>query len=145
MHFEKIPLTIHQMKSKKRILIIGAGGYVGSVLVPYLISKNFEVIAFDIFWFGKNTLQNDPNLTIICGDMVNYDFSKILNDIDVVIHLACISNDPSFDLNPELSQRINFESTKNILKHINNSSIKRFIYASSSSVYGVKKIGRAHV
>lgn len=128
----------------KKILILGAGGYVGSLLTPYLLSMNYEVIAFDIFWFGSENLQPHPKLKIIIGDIVNYNFTEILKQVDAVIHLACISNDPSFDLNPNLSKIINYDSTINILKYINASEIKRFIFASSSSVYGVKKEDLVH-
>ena len=128
----------------QKILVLGAGGYVGTSLVPYLLNQGHKIVAFDIFWFGDHFFTSHPNLKIIQGDIISFNFSEILKDIDTVIHLACISNDPSFDLNPELSKKVNFDSTINLLKQFNQSPIKRLIFASSSSVYGVKKEPLVH-
>jgi nucleoside-diphosphate-sugar epimerase len=122
-------------------LVIGGAGYVGSQLVPALLSTGRRVKVFDTFWYGINHLKSieNSNLELIQGDM--RDISKVreaLVGVSEVIHLACISNDPSFDLNPELGKSINLDSFHPIVKAIKSSSIKRFIYASSSSVYGIR-------
>lgn len=124
------------------VLIIGGAGYVGSQLVPSLIESGQSVKVFDTFWYGDEHLKslNSSKLSLIQADM--RDVSKIkdsLKDVDQVIHLACISNDPSFDLNPALGQSINLDSFLPIVKAIKNSQVQRFIYASSSSVYGIRE------
>jgi len=122
---------------KTKILIIGGGGYVGSSLVPFLIKKNYEVYVFDLFLYG-NIFNENKNLKIIKGDVRDL---KLLNEvipkIDILIHLACISNDPSFELNPNLGKSINFDCFEPLVEISKKNKIKRFIYASSSSVYGV--------
>jgi nucleoside-diphosphate-sugar epimerase len=126
------------MQSKTEVILItGAGGYVGSSLVPHLLNLGKKVIAFDLFWYGNDLLPPHPNLKIIKGDLCNFDFKNILHEVDQVIHLACISNDPSFDLNPEISKKVNFDGAIRFIDQLNNFPIKRFIFASSSSVYGV--------
>lgn len=122
-------------------LIIGGAGYVGSQLVPALLSTGRRVKVFDTFWYGIDHLKSieSSNLELIQEDMRN--ISKVreaLVGVSEVIHLACISNDPSFDLNPELGKSINLDSFRPIVKAIKSSSVKRFIYASSSSVYGIR-------
>jgi nucleoside-diphosphate-sugar epimerase len=122
----------------KNILVIGGGGYVGTYLVDQLIKNNYLVTVFDLFIFG-NFLENNCNLNIIKGDIRDLQFLKrIVKNFDCVIHLACISNDPSFDLNPQLGKSINFDPFEDLLKISKDEGVKRFIYASSSSVYGVK-------
>ncbi len=123
----------------KKILIIGGGGYVGSVLVPFLLKHNYEIIVYDIFLYG-NILKKNKNLSIIKGDIRDYKLLKeIITKVDAIIHLACISNDPSFELNPKLGKSINFDSFLPLIEICNKEKIKNFIYASSSSVYGVKE------
>ena len=79
------------------------------------------------------------NLSFISGDIRDLQSLKnIIKDIDIVIHLACISNDPSFDLNPELGKSINFDPFEDLVRLSKDNGVKRFLYASSSSVYGVK-------
>jgi len=123
----------------KKIFITGGAGYVGSVLTPYLLKKGYLVTVYDLFIYG-NTLENNKNLKIVKGDLRDLELLKksILNH-DIVIHLACISNDPSFELNPILGKEINLDSFLPLVKLSKESGIKRFIYASSSSVYGIKK------
>ena len=121
----------------KRILLIGGGGYVGTQLAELLLN-NYFVRVYDLFLYGNN-IEPHKNLEIIKGDI--RDTSKMENaakDCDIAIHLACISNDPSFDLNPELGKSINFSCFEDIVKISKNNGIKKFIYASSSSVYGIK-------
>ena len=122
----------------KNILVIGGGGYVGTHLVDQLIKNNYLVSVFDLFIYG-NFLENNHNLNIVKGDIRDLQLLKrIIKNFDIVIHLACISNDPSFDLNPQLGKSINFDPFEDLVKICKNEGVKRFIYASSSSVYGVK-------
>jgi nucleoside-diphosphate-sugar epimerase len=122
----------------KNILVIGGGGYVGTHLTTQLIQKNYVVTVFDLFIYG-NFLVKDKNLNVIKGDIRDLSLlKKIIRNFDCIIHLACISNDPSFDLNPELGKSINFDPFEDLVKISKENGVERFIYASSSSVYGVK-------
>jgi nucleoside-diphosphate-sugar epimerase len=122
----------------KNILVIGGGGYVGTHLTTQLIQKNYVVTVFDLFIYG-NFLVKHKNLNVIKGDIRDLSLlKKIIRNFDCIIHLACISNDPSFDLNPELGKSINFDPFEDLVKISKENGIERFIYASSSSVYGVK-------
>lgn len=125
----------------KRVLVTGGAGYVGSNLVPKLLDAGYEVAVLDLYIYGDVFAgRNDnPGLTQIKGDLRNSaDTEKALHGCDAVIHLACISNDPSFDLNPELGKSINFDCFRPLVKASKEAGVKRFIYASSSSVYGIK-------
>ena len=122
----------------KNILVIGGAGYVGTHLVSELIKNKYTVTVFDLFIYG-NFLEKNNNLNIIKGDIRNLKLlGRVIKNFDCVIHLACISNDPSFDLNPELGKSINFDPFEELIKICKDGGIRRFIYASSSSVYGVK-------
>ena len=124
----------------KRIFVTGGGGYVGSSLIPRLLSENYFVTVIDLFIYGEDVLKPHNNLRVIKGDIRDQSLlRKIIKGNDIVIHLACISNDPSFELNPNLGKSINLDSFEPLVKISIDSEIKRFIYASSSSVYGVKK------
>lgn len=119
----------------------GAGGYVGSKLVPALLVNGFSVTALDTFWYGKEVLRGEASdsLRLQQIDIRNEQaVSDAMKGVSCVIHLACISNDPSFDLNPELGKSINLDAFEPLVRCALNSGVKRFIYASSSSVYGVK-------
>ena len=123
----------------KKIFISGGAGYVGSVLTPYLISKGHIITVLDLMLYGE-TLKKDKNLNIVKGDIRNVSLlKKTIAGNDIVIHLACISNDPSFELNPTLGKQINLDAFTPLVQISKNLGVKKFIYASSSSVYGVKK------
>ena len=120
-----------------KILIIGGAGYVGTELVPMLANTN-SVRVLDLFMYG-DTIDKHPNIELIKGDLRDLGLvKKCIKDVDAIIHLACISNDPSFDLNPELGKSINFDPFEETVKMSKDFGVKRFIYASSSSVYGLK-------
>lgn len=120
------------------IFITGGAGYVGSVLTPYLLNLGFNVSVLDLFIYG-NTIFPHPNLTLIKGDIRDKKLlEKKLKNIDTIIHLACISNDPSFELNPNLGKSINLDAFPELVSVAKFCKVKNFIYASSSSVYGIK-------
>ncbi len=126
------------MKSKK-IFITGGAGYVGTELTELLLNKGYIVTVYDLLIYGDN-LKKHKNLKVIKGDI--RDQNKIENSIsdhDTIIHLACISNDPSFELNPTLGKEINLDCFEPLVRLSKKKGIKKFIYASSSSVYGIKK------
>ena len=124
----------------KKILVTGGAGYVGAMLTENLLKIGYEVDIYDTFYFGKDHLPNNDNLRLIDGDIRNTElFSSACNNIDVVIHLACISNDPSFELNENLSKTINYDCFEPMVLAAKQKKIKRFIYASSSSVYGISE------
>jgi len=118
-----------------KILVTGGCGYKGSVLVPKLIAKGHEVVAFDIQWFG-NFLPEHPALTVVQGDIRNID-EVDLTGVDAIIHLSSVANDPCGDLNPKITWEISCLATMQLADRAKRLGIKRFIYASSGSVYGV--------
>jgi len=124
----------------KNIFVTGGTGYVGAVLVPRLLRDGYCVTVLDLMIYGENVIEQHPHLTMIKGDIRDKELlSKVVPGNDVVIHLACISNDPSFELNPVLGKSINLDAFSPLVKISKESGVKRFIYASSSSVYGVKE------
>src|ERR1051326_9344764 len=126
----------------KRVLVTGGGGYVGAVLVPKLLAAGYAVNVLDLFLYGEDVLdavKGDPKLKLIKGDLRHLPTVEAAPAAcDAVIHLACISNDPSFELNPELGKSINYDCFFDLVDIAKQSGVKRFIYASSSSVYGIK-------
>jgi nucleoside-diphosphate-sugar epimerase len=120
-----------------RILITGGAGYVGSLLTINLEQLGHEVLIYDTCYYGKDHIKISNKLKLIEGDIRDISkFESAVEGCDVIIHLACISNDPSFALNEELSKTINFDCFEDLVKVSKKNRIKRFIYASSSSVYG---------
>tara|TARA_B100000029_G_scaffold516417_1_gene629673 strand:- start:4590 stop:5588 length:999 start_codon:yes stop_codon:yes gene_type:complete len=131
------------VKNINTVLVTGGAGYVGSVLVPKLLSAGYQVKVLDLFLYGRhvlNQVKDDPKLELISGDIRNRStLEQSLKGCDAVIHLACISNDPSFELDPELGKSINYDSFFDLVDVAKDSGVHRFVYASSSSVYGIKK------
>ncbi|HYC85645.1 MAG TPA: SDR family oxidoreductase [Chryseosolibacter sp.] len=119
-----------------KILVTGACGYKGTVLVPKLLQAGYDVVALDIMWFG-NFLQPHSRLQVIEQDVRDVD-SVDLRDIDAIIHLSSVANDPCSDLDPKLTWEISALATMQLADKAVRNGVKHFIYASSGSVYGVK-------
>jgi len=119
--------------------VSGGAGYKGSVLVPKLLDRGYDVVVYDWMLFGDDGLpKGHPRLTIIKGDIRDIpSFSAAMRGADTMIHLACISNDPSFELDEGLSKSINYDCFEDGVRAAVDAGVKRFIYASTSSVYGV--------
>ena len=130
-----------QGKRSKRVLVTGGAGYVGSVLVPKLLGRGYDVRVLDLMIFGSQGLYSvKDKCKIIRGDIRDSSLvERCLEDIDSIIHLAAISNDPCSELNHELTKQINYNATKNLVNLAKEKQITRFIFASTSSVYGIKK------
>lgn len=128
-----------------KVYITGGAGYVGAVLVPRLLEEGYSVTVLDLMMYGKNVLQPHNKLSVIEGDIRDAELlKKTIPKHDAVIHLACISNDPSFELNPDLGKSINLDAFEPLVKISKEAGVERFIYASSSSVYGVKEEKNVH-
>jgi len=125
----------------ERVAVIGGAGYVGAVLVPRLLAEGHEVVVLDLLIYGEEPLaavRDDPRLTLIQGDVRDREaVRRAVAGCDAVIHLACISNDPSVELDPQLSQSVNFDSFGPCVRAAKEAGVRRFIFASSGSVYGV--------
>src|SRR6185312_2506733 len=120
-----------------KVFITGGAGYVGHVLTPRLLAAGHEVTVYDTLFFGCR-LPNDPRLRVIQGDI--RDRAKIgeaLRGQEAVLHLACISNDASFELDENLSKTINYDCFEPLVVAAKQAGVNRFVYCSSSSVYGV--------
>ncbi|MBX3454247.1 SDR family oxidoreductase [Ferrovibrio sp.] len=125
----------------KKILVIGGAGYCGSLLTPQLLDLGYEVTVYDIMFFGSDFLpSNNPRLKVVQGDL--RDIAKLtaaMQGIDAVVQLACISNDASFELDENLSTSINYDAFEPMVLAAKQAGVKRFVFASSSSVYGVSE------
>ena len=121
------------------ILITGGAGYCGSRLVPQLLDHGYRVTVFDFMYFGADFLPaNHPNLTITEGDIRDAEHLKAsMRGHDAVLSLACISNDASFELDEDLSTSVNLDAFEPMVVAAKDSGARRFVYVSSSSVYGV--------
>jgi nucleoside-diphosphate-sugar epimerase len=120
-----------------KILVTGGCGFKGNVLIPKLLEEGHSVIAFDIQWFG-NDLKQHTNLEVVKGDVRNIE-EVPLEGVDCIIHLASIANDPCGDLDPKLTWEVSALATMQLADKAKRNGIKRFIYASSGSVYGIKE------
>ncbi|MCK4830963.1 NAD-dependent epimerase/dehydratase family protein, partial [bacterium] len=122
----------------KNVLVTGGAGYVGSVLIPKLLAKGYNVKVLDLYIYGEHVLdsvKDNSKLKQIKGDIRNRTLlENELKGMDAVIHLACISNDPSFELDPQLGKSINYDAFLNLVEVSKHGRVKRFIYASTSSV-----------
>ena len=127
-----------------QVLVTGGAGYVGSSLVPKLLAAGYRVTVLDLCIYG-DVIAPHPNLRIVKGDLRDpADVEMALQGCDAVIHLACISNDPSFDLDPTLGRSINYDCFRPLVRAAKDAGVRRFIYASSSSVYGIKSAPDVH-
>lgn len=125
----------------RNIFVTGGAGYVGSLLVPQLLESGYRVTVYDTCYYGSDFLPHDnPNYKLVIGDIrdLSY-FAESVKGHDAVIHMACISNDASFELNEQLSTSVNLHAFHPLVKACKSSGVRRFIYASSSSVYGVSE------
>jgi len=131
------------MKSIRQVLVTGGAGYVGSVLVPKLLDKGYQVKVLDLYLYGEDVLdavKDNPNLEQIKADIRDRALlERVIPGTDALIHLACISNDPSFELDPQLGKSINYDAFLGLVEVSKRCGVKRFIYASTSSVYGIKE------
>jgi nucleoside-diphosphate-sugar epimerase len=126
------------------VLVTGGAGYVGAMLVPKLLAKGYKVKILDLYLYGEDVLDSvkgHPHLEHVKGDIRDHALlERVIPGCDAVIHLACISNDPSFELDLELGKSINFDAFIDLVKVSKKCKVQRFIYASSSSVYGIKDV-----
>lgn len=124
------------------VLVTGGAGYVGSVLVPKLLGGGYRVRVLDLYLYGEEVLApwRGPSLEEVKGDIRDRECLRAaLHGVDAVIHLACISNDPSFELDSQLGRSINYDAFLGLLELTKQAGVRRFIYASTSSVYGIKE------
>ncbi len=133
------------MESFNKILITGGAGYVGALLVQRLLKKGYEVTVLDLMIYGQEVLPQHENLVVVKGDIRDQSLMRrIIPGHHSLIHLACISNDPSFELNPDLGRSINLDAFRPLVEISKEAGVRRFIFASSSSVYGVKEEQNVH-
>lgn len=136
-------MTSNNPNKFQTVLVTGGGGYVGSALVPDLLKKGYRVKVVDLFWYGLDVFADcnqHPQLERIQLDIRDSArLKQALKGVDAVIHLACISNDPSFELDPALGKSVNYDAFAGLLQGSVDQGVRRFIYASSSSIYGVKE------
>ena len=133
------------MSEIKRVFITGGAGYVGAMLTPKLLAEDYHVTVFDLMMYGEDVISPHKHLRMIKGDIRDTNLlTKEIAGHQAVIHLACISNDPSFELNPNLGRSINLDAFEPLVRISKDLGVERFIYASSSSVYGIKEEKNVH-
>ena len=126
------------MRQFDKVLVTGGAGFVGCVLVPKLLDQGYHVTVFDILYFGRTGLPQHPKLKVVAGDIRNApQFADAVKGHDAVLHLAAISNDASFELDERLSTSTNLDCFEPLVVAAKRAGVKRFVYCSSSSVYGV--------
>jgi nucleoside-diphosphate-sugar epimerase len=121
-----------------RVMVTGAGGYMGNVLVGQLLQENFDVVALDRYFFGEDILdpyRDKPGLSVLKKDIRDLDVADF-SGIDAVFDLAAFSNDPSGELDPELTRAINYRGRAHVSATAKQAGVKRYLLASSCSVYG---------
>lgn len=123
--------------NKKHIFITGAGGYIGSEMVPMLLEDNYYVSALDRYFFGDvfKKLKKSNNLTVIREDIRSFN-KKLLKNVDIVVDLASISNDPSSEINPKITWQINHRGAVRVASLAKEMGVERYIFSSSCSIYG---------
>jgi nucleoside-diphosphate-sugar epimerase len=130
---------------KLRILTTGGAGYIGAVLTPKLLAAGHRVTVLDALVFGDAPLasvKGKDDFRLVCGDLRDRELvSRVLQEgrFDAVIHLAAISNDPSSELDPELTREVNLDAVEFLMREAKRSGVSRLLYASSASVYGIKE------
>ncbi len=136
-------MTASDSSRSRTILVTGGAGYVGSVAVPRLLEAGHRVNVLDLYLYGDDVfpgVADHPDLVQIKGDMRSRELlDDAMEGCDTVLHLACISNDPSYELDPALSRSINYDAFFGLVESAKAHGVNRFIYASSSSVYGIKE------
>ncbi|PPR11184.1 MAG: UDP-glucose 4-epimerase [Alphaproteobacteria bacterium MarineAlpha11_Bin1] len=126
------------MPKFNKVFVPGGAGFVGCLLVPQLLSAGYKVTVFDIMYFGTEGLPDHPNLALIKGDIRDTKaYADAVTGHDAVVSLGCISNDASFELDEELSTSTNLHAFEPMVAAAKEAGVRRFIYCSSSSVYGV--------
>lgn len=122
----------------KKVLVTGGAGYKGCILVPKLLNAGYDVVVYDLMMTYDRGLPEHPRLQVLRADIRDRSrFERAVEGCDAVIHMACISNDPSFELDPALSKAINYDCFEDLVTTSKAQGVKRFVYVSSSSVYGV--------
>ncbi len=127
------------------ILVTGGAGYIGSVLVPKLLDRGWDVTVFDCLLFGREPLApvaDHPRLSVVEGDLRDHEAVAALVEAhpwQAIIHLAAISNDPSSELDPALTRAVNLDGLEALFRRAKAAAVPRLIYASSASVYGLKQ------
>lgn len=131
------------MNKLNTVLVTGGAGYVGAILIPKLLNKGYKVKVLDLYTYGTDVfdgIKDKSRLEEIKGDICDVELlKKSLRGVDAVIHLACISNDPTFELNPDLSRKVNYDAFEPLVRISKESKVRRFVYASTCSVYGVSE------
>lgn len=124
----------------KKVLLTGGAGYLGSVLSRKLLDKGYGVRCFDRLYFGEfpvEDLSKNKDFELVKGNILNFEsFPGLLDGVDAVIHLAGLANDPTAELDPGLTRLVNYEAPCAIARTAKAKGVKRFIFASSCSVYG---------